>query len=153
MYPSTLDSQPWFDGLANGRLLVQRCAACGRRRHYPRPMCPTCHAFEHDWPEISGNGLVHSWTITCQSPLAGYADAVPFHLLTVDMTEGVRMLGLLRDPDDVVLRIGLPVRASIEQVPSGEWAPVFRSEAGPSRDAIRCHVVTLGRSTDASSPS
>jgi uncharacterized OB-fold protein len=107
-------------------VLVQRCTACGQRRHYPRPLCAACHAFDHEWLPLGGEGEVHSWTITHQSPLPGFADTRPFTVLTVDMAEGVRVLGLLRGAGAEVLRIGLPVQVSVEEVPGGRLMPVFR---------------------------
>ncbi|WP_219217142.1 Zn-ribbon domain-containing OB-fold protein [Variovorax boronicumulans] len=125
-FPASVDTQPYWDALDAGELRVQRCTACGTWRHYPRPMCTACHDFGHAWLPVSGAGTVHSWTVTHQSPLPGFTEAVPFVLVTVDMAEGIRMLGLLKDLDPDRLHIGLPVRASVETVPGGEPQPVFR---------------------------
>ena len=38
----TRESQPHWDGMREGRFLLQHCAACGKVRHYPRPVCPHC---------------------------------------------------------------------------------------------------------------
>lgn len=126
-FPASVDTQPYWEGLAAGRLRVQCCRGCGLWRHYPRPMCAGCHSFEHDWREVSGRGVVHSWTVTHQSPLPGFKEAVPFVLVTVDMEEGVRMLGLLQGAPVEALRVGLAVRASVETVPGGAQQPVFRA--------------------------
>ena len=40
----TRDSKPYWDGLNEGRLLLQQCAACRRIRHYPRPVCDACYS-------------------------------------------------------------------------------------------------------------
>lgn len=122
----SIDAQPYWDGLQAGQLRVQRCGACGQLRHYPRPMCPACHSFEVEWVTLAGNGTVHSWTRPHQSALPGFADVVPFTLVTVDMAEGVRVLGRLLDDDPAGLHIGAPVSASIEPAPSGQPQPVFR---------------------------
>jgi uncharacterized OB-fold protein len=124
-FPASVDTQAYWDGLAAGRLLVQCCSNCGQWRHYPRPMCSGCHSFDHDWREVSGHGVVHSWTVTHQSPLPGFKDAVPFVLVTVDMAEGVRMLGLLQGTPAEALRVGLAVQASVATVPGGARQPVF----------------------------
>ena len=57
----SLDAQPYWDGLQAGRLLIHCCAACGRWRHYPRPLCPACQSPDHDWLPVSATGTVHSW--------------------------------------------------------------------------------------------
>ena len=122
----SMDAQPYWDGLQAGQLRVQRCHACQRLRHYPRPMCPACQSFELDWVVLAGLGTVHSWTRPHQSALPGFAEQVPFTLITVDMAEGVRLLGRLLDDELSTLCIGAAVRATVEQAPSGQPQPVFR---------------------------
>ena len=49
----TPDTQPYWDGLKAGTLRLQRCAGCGKVRHYPRPVCDAClNSFEDqvDYP-------------------------------------------------------------------------------------------------------
>ena len=60
----TQDTKPYWDGLLEGHVLIQQCADCSTFRHYPRPVCPECHSMAFDWREISGNGTVHSWTVS-----------------------------------------------------------------------------------------
>ena len=122
----SMEAQPYWDGLQAGQLRVQRCGACGQLRHYPRPMCPACQSFEVDWVVLSGAGTVHSWTRPHQSALPGFADQVPFTLVTVDMAEGVRVLGRLVDPDLAGLQVGAAVAATVELAASGQPQPVFR---------------------------
>ncbi len=41
--PTTdLETQPFWDGLKEGKFLLRHCNACGRDHYYPRPFCPTC---------------------------------------------------------------------------------------------------------------
>ncbi|MBL8349691.1 MAG: Zn-ribbon domain-containing OB-fold protein [Burkholderiaceae bacterium] len=122
----SIDAQGYWDGLQAGQLRVQRCAACGRLRHYPRPLCPACHSFEVEWVALAGHGTVHSWTRPHQSALPGFAEQVPFTLVTVDMAEGVRVLGRLDDADPSALRPGAAVTMTIAPAPSGQLQPVFR---------------------------
>ncbi len=122
----SMDAQPYWDGLQAGQLRVQRCGDCGTLRHYPRPMCPACQSFEVGWLTLAGPGTVHSWTRPHQSALPGFADAVPFTLVTVDMAEGVRVLGCLLEADLAALAIGAAVLATVELAPSGQLQPMFR---------------------------
>ena len=52
----TPDTQPYWDGLKAGTLRLQRCAACGKVRHYPRPVCEACWSMDCDWIDASGRG-------------------------------------------------------------------------------------------------
>ena len=35
----SLESAPYWEAMNQGRLVLQRCAACGSLRHYPRSVC------------------------------------------------------------------------------------------------------------------
>jgi uncharacterized OB-fold protein len=121
-YPSP-DTMPYWLGLREGRLLVQKCGGCGTLRHYPRPVCATCFSMEVDWTEMSGRGAVHSWTETHHAFLPAFKEDVPYILVTVDLDEGVRINARFRGKLSDV-KIGLPIRCCFER--AGEWVlPAF----------------------------
>src|SRR5678816_4904029 len=74
----TRDSKPYWDGLNEGRLLLQQCAACMRIRHYPRPVCDACYSMEVAWIEASGRGRVHSWTVAHHPFHPGFKEELPY---------------------------------------------------------------------------
>lgn len=121
----TSDTQPYWDGLNAGRLRLQRCADCGKVRHYPRPVCDTCYSMNVAWMDASGRGRVHSWTVTHHPFHPGFKPDLPYTLVTVDLEEGVRMNAQLRGMDPGELRIGLPVRVGFEQATEGLTLPVI----------------------------
>ncbi|MBL8386011.1 MAG: Zn-ribbon domain-containing OB-fold protein [Burkholderiales bacterium] len=102
-------SRAYWEGAARGRLLIQRCGACGKLRHYPRLLCDACHADAVDWVEASGRGSVHSWTVCHHAFHPSFRDELPYTLVTVDLEEGVRALGRWRGPAPA---IGMPVRGA-----------------------------------------
>ena len=119
----TPDSQPYWDGLRAGKLLLQRCAQCGTIRHYPRPVCAACFSMEVGWTEASGDGRVHSWTVTHHPFIPAFRDRLPYALVTADLPEGVRLLARLRGRADR-LAMGAPLRCGFE--PLGDWVvPVW----------------------------
>lgn len=124
----TPETQPYWDGLRAGRLRLQRCADCGRIRHYPRPVCDACWSMNVDWVDASGRGTVHSWTITHYAFHPAFKADLPYILLTVDLPEGVRMNAQARGIDADKLRLGLPVVVAFEAVTPELTLPVF--EAG-----------------------
>lgn len=122
----SIDSQPFWDGLKEGRIMLQRCADCGTVRHYPRPMCGVCHSMEVDWIEASGRGTVYSWTIAHHPFHAGFRGETPYILVTVELEEGVRMQSQLLDAEPADLRIGLPVEAVFAPATEDWTLPYFR---------------------------
>ncbi len=125
----TADSQPYWDGLGAHRLMLQSCGACGKRRHYPQPMCDACHSFEVTWIEASRRGTVHSWTETHHPFDASFAAELPITLVTVDLAEGVRLQCRLRDAGLDDLALGLAVEIGFEDVTEELTLPVARLAA------------------------
>ena len=115
---ATPDSQPHFDGLAAGRVLLPRCERCGHVFWYPRHHCPACGSAEVGWLEASGRGSVYSFSIVRRGQGA-YAEAAPYVLAYVELEEGPRLLTNLVVPAAAIdrLAIGDPVVAVIESEP------------------------------------
>jgi hypothetical protein len=93
------DTQAHWDGVAERRLLVQRCRACEMWIWQPKPICPRCHTADPEWTQVSGSGAVVSWTIVHPPVLPVWSDDVPFVVLLVELADapGVRMVGRLVD--------------------------------------------------------
>jgi uncharacterized OB-fold protein len=79
-------------------------------------VCAKCHSLAFDWVECSGQGTLHSWTVAHQAFDPSVAGQTPYVLATVDLAEGVRMLGRLHDADAGALAIGIPLRIVFERV-------------------------------------
>ena len=105
-------SLPYWDAAAQGRLVIQGCAACGVLRHYPRPLCDRCYSTEVVWHEASGRGRIHSWTVAHHAFHPAFAGELPYTLVTVDLEEGVRALGRWHGVSAPAL--GMPVHGRFE---------------------------------------
>jgi uncharacterized OB-fold protein len=121
----TRDSRPYWDGLREGRLVIQQCGVCGKLRHYPRPVCDACYSMETTWRQVSGHGTVHSWTVAHHPFHPGFKSELPYVLVTVDLDEGVRMLAQIRGLEADALAVGLPVTMIAERVTDELALPVF----------------------------
>jgi uncharacterized OB-fold protein len=121
----TRESQPYWDGLREGRLMLQHCAKCGKVRHYPRPVCPHCFSIESEWREASLEGSVHTWTV-CHHPFNFFFKSLtPYTVALVDMDAGVRVNAPLRGVAEHDLRIGARVRLAFEPVNKDVTLPYF----------------------------
>jgi len=109
-HPTPL-SKPYWDAAAEGRLVLQRCASCGRIRHYPRLLCDHCYSDAVEWYTATGRGRIHSWTVAHHAFHKAFAKELPYTLVTVDLEEGVRALGRWTGGE---LVIGLPVQGRFE---------------------------------------
>lgn len=125
----TPESEPFWSAANTGRLLVERCVACGALSHPPHGICRSCHGRDIAHVEITGPGRVYSFTVNHQRWLPDLE--VPFVLVWVEFPDeapGVRVVGRLRgvEPDEVC--IDMPVRVGFEAGPGGQAVPSFVAE-------------------------
>lgn len=125
----TPDSQPFWDALHEHRLVFQQCARCGKVRHYPRPVCDQCFSMDVTWAPASGRGTVHSWTVCHHAFHPGFKRELPYVVVTVDMDEGVRMVGRVEGIPEEALAVGLPVTVGFVDIDEHTTLPVFRPRA------------------------
>jgi uncharacterized OB-fold protein len=124
---ATPDTEPYWVGVAQDRLMMQRCLACNRYYFYPRDICPRCLSRDVRWEQMSGRGTLYSYVI-CHRPAPGFADDVPYALALVDLEEGPRMMtnlvGVPLDPSRIEL--DMPVTVVFETRGDGVRLPQFR---------------------------
>lgn len=128
------DTEFFWRGARERKLLIQRCADCQVLRHPPGPACPSCHSFEWDSLEASGRGTLHSYVIHHHPPVPGFDGPVPIAL--VDLDEGVRLLANINASLDEV-RIGQRVVVGYLDQDDGWTVPQFeidRTGTLPSDD-------------------
>jgi uncharacterized OB-fold protein len=98
-------------GLADGKLLGQRCPACGKVYIPPRGACPTCGVPTTDEVELSDQGTVTTFCVV-NVPYPGQRVAPPYVAASV-LLDGadipIQHLILGCDPGEV--RMGMRVRA------------------------------------------
>ncbi len=96
--------------LKDGRIMASRCLACGARAFPPRADCERCRGGRFEFVELSGRGVLHTFTTIAAAP-TGFEDRTPYTLGVVDLEEGGRALaefGAGFSADDI--RIGLAVQ-------------------------------------------
>ena len=120
----TRDTDFYWEGALRGELLGQACAACGKLRHPPRPMCPHCHGVERKVVRLSGRGEVYSWIVPRHPAPVGFAES-PIVAL-VELEEGIRIVSNVVGAAPGQVRQGLPVEVSFEPTRGGKAVPVFR---------------------------
>ncbi|HQV56364.1 MAG TPA: OB-fold domain-containing protein [Ilumatobacteraceae bacterium] len=120
-------SQPFWDGLANRRILLQSCGACGRRRFPRLPSCPYCATPGGDDIEISGAGTVYSFVRAHRALTGASQSLVPYSVATIDLDGGARLLGRVVPPDRCA--IGVRVTADFVDHPASEssdgWTELY----------------------------
>lgn len=92
------DSRPYWDAAQEGRLVLQRCAACGAVQSIPRRFCGACQSADLEWRDSEKRGVVASFSIVHRGPSAAFRGHTPYVLALVDLVGGMRlMLNVLGD--------------------------------------------------------
>lgn len=90
-YPPRLTAvtRPFFDALAEGRLVTTRCRHCAHLTFPPKGICPRCWSEDVGFEEIPPTGVLRSFTEVWAAP-APFAPEAPYLLGIVDLDAGVR---------------------------------------------------------------
>lgn len=121
------DTAFFWEGAAEGRLLIQRCTACATLRHPPGPMCPQCYSTDWDAHESAGTGTINSYTVLHYPKPAGFTDVAV--VVLVDLDDGTRLLSNLEaDPSEI--NIGDRVEVIFIDQEEGWSMPAFRLADG-----------------------
>jgi uncharacterized OB-fold protein len=118
------DNTWWWDRINEGELAIQRCKECGTLRHPPRPMCWKCQSLEWDRVAATGKGIVYSYVVVHRPPFPGYE--YPLVVAVVELEEGTRIVSNLVGIDPKDVKMGMPVKLSIENVDETLKLPLFR---------------------------
>ncbi|MFI5400195.1 MAG: Zn-ribbon domain-containing OB-fold protein [SAR324 cluster bacterium] len=120
------DSLEFFEGAKHGRLMVQRCADCGKHRFIARRRCDACGSARSAWVQASGRATLISYARVHQKFHPAFAAETPYPIATVELEEGPRLFTGLVGTEGKALRAGMPLHVVFE--PAGpDWKiPKFR---------------------------
>jgi len=116
-----------FDAAREHRLVHQRCRACGGVPAYPRTVCPTCMSDDLEILDSSGRGTVNSFTTHYRPAHPGFAAAVPYTLVLVDLAEGHRLIADIVGSAAEDVRVGMAVEVLFDDVTADLTLPRFRA--------------------------
>jgi uncharacterized OB-fold protein len=124
----TPETQAFWQGCNEERLLIQRCDACGHRQFYPRLLCTACASRDVSWDEASGAGQVKSFTIIRRAVTEAYAADVPYVVALIELAEGPTMMSNVVGCDVEDVCIGMNVTVRFERRTEEIAVPVFSAE-------------------------
>jgi uncharacterized OB-fold protein len=115
-------SAPYWSGLRENRLRVQRCAGCGTWQFGPEWICHRCHRFDPDWIEVAPRGRIYSWERVWHPVHPCLKGHGPYLVVLVELPQagGVRMLGNLLGDAMQEVEIGAEVEGVFEHHPQAE---------------------------------
>ena len=114
------DTQFFWEGVNAHALRIQR-KPDGSLQHPPLPAVWQDKEAPIDYAVASGKGNVFSFVVHHAPKVPGRT--LPFVIALVQLEEGVRMLGELRNVDPASVEIGMPVRATYIDFPANGGGP------------------------------
>jgi 3-oxo-4,17-pregnadiene-20-carboxyl-CoA hydratase alpha subunit len=114
------DTAFFWEGVAAHELRIQR-RPDGALQHPPVPAVWQDKEQPVDYLVASGKGTVYSFVVHHAPKVPGRT--LPFVIALVELEEGIRMLGELRNVDHADVTIGMPVHATYIDFPAGDSGP------------------------------
>ncbi|MCT9090477.1 OB-fold domain-containing protein [Streptomyces sp. ASQP_92] len=121
------DNAGFWAGVAEHRLLIQRCDDCAELRFPWLPGCHACGSGRWDTVEASGDGRVYSYVVMHHPPFPAFDP--PYAVGLIELAEGVRIISNVVGVAPDAVRIGMPVRLEFLRADHELELPVFRAEA------------------------
>ena len=125
-------TRPYWAAARDGRLVVQRCEACGQAWHPPLPRCPHCHSAGVGWWQVAGTGTVYTYTVVTHPTHVALAGTVPYVVAIVELDEGPRVVTGITGCAPADVRVGMPVRVRFEAVTDEVTLPYFEPVESPN---------------------
>jgi uncharacterized protein len=117
---SSRDTAFFWDGVNAHELRIQRLPD-GGLQHPPLPALWQDKEQPIDYVVSTGKGTVFSFVVHHAPKVPGRT--LPFVIALVELDEGVRMLGELRNVDHAKVKIGMRVRTEFIDFPAGDVGP------------------------------
>jgi uncharacterized OB-fold protein/acyl dehydratase len=119
---SSRDTKFFWDGVNAHELRIQKRPDASLQ-HPPVPALWQHKEAAIDYVVASGKGTVFSFVVHHAPKVPGRT--LPFVIALVELEEGVRMLGELRNVNPAKVGIGMPVRATYIDFPEGDSGPAW----------------------------
>lgn len=116
----TPESAFYWNGLAEGRILIQRCRSCEKSYFPPRSFCPHCMGDAVEPVDASGEATLYSFVIS-NHRVPGFER--PYVVGVAELKEGPRLMaqivGVAPAPENLKIDMALePVFQKLEEGPT-----------------------------------
>jgi len=123
----TPETQHFWDGCNNGKLLLQRCKDTGTAYFPPRPFSPYTGSKDIEIFEASGKAKLFSYVIN-HRPAKGFEDEAPYAIAVIELDEGPRMMSNIVECEQTpeALKLDMSLEVIFEKITDEISLPKFR---------------------------
>ncbi|MGY3369824.1 putative OB-fold protein [Bradyrhizobium sp. GM2.4] len=104
--------------------MLQFCKDTGQFQHYPRPVSIFTGSRNLEWREVAGKGTIYACTVI-RVPGPGLDGRLPLSIATVQLDEGVRIIGNILNKDAETVAIGQRVEVAWDRLSDDVQYPAF----------------------------
>jgi uncharacterized protein len=97
-YARSRATEPYWQALGEGRLLVPWCSECEASFFPPTERCPRCWSDSIVWRQASGRGTIRASAVVRLALNDWPADDLPYQAVLVCLDEGITIPGRLLEP-------------------------------------------------------
>ena len=119
-----VETEAFWQGIEERELRLQYCPDTEQFQHYPRPVSIYTGKRNLEWRKVAGTGTVYACTIV-RVPGPGLDGRLPLSVVTVELDEGVRILGNVLNADPVTVAIGQRVELAWDTIGEDTAYPAF----------------------------
>lgn len=127
----TEETAAFWDAVADHRLVLQVCKACGSWQYPPSPACTRCLGPDLEWHQASGRGTVFSYAIYHKAFHPAFEGDVPYVVADIELEEGPIMLSNVIGCRPEAVYVGMEVEVVFEFVGDRVVLPLFAPREAP----------------------
>jgi uncharacterized OB-fold protein len=124
-----VETDAFWQATEQGELVLQYCRDSGQFQHYPRPVSIYSGSRNLEWRRVTGSGTIYACT-TVRVPGPGLEGRLPLSVVTIELDEGVRILGNILEADPADVAIGQRVELAWDTIGEDVRYPAFRLSGG-----------------------
>lgn len=120
------ESQPFFDGAAQGKLMIRQCGTCKSYLHPSAESCTECLGDDLSWVQASGRGKLHTFGVMHQQYHPAFVEEIPYNVSLVELEEGPRIQTNIVGTPNEQLKVGMNLQVTFEDM-GGVTLPKFKA--------------------------
>ena len=123
----TPETQHFWDGCNDGKIILQRCKDTGQAYFPPRPFSPFTGSRNVETFEASGKGVLWSYIISHRDH-PNFDMPAPYAICVVKLDEGVQMMTNIGDCEQTpeALQLDMPVQVTFRRLTDEINLPLFK---------------------------
>jgi uncharacterized OB-fold protein len=124
-FTSITKTNDFVSYLEQGKVTATKCKGCGLKFFPPRADCYQCLSSDMEWFEVAGKGKLITYSRLQYAPV-GFEGDLPYAIALADFGDYKVFGRLAGDIPENEIKVGMEVRAVVNNLPSGQLNYVFQ---------------------------